>query len=317
MRTLHSFVLILVIGINRCYCAEEENLPAALAAAHGESIVLVEHWESQPSKKRRAQSIGCFVAAKEAGKTWIISSLTNCGKSDFYQVALGRVMVSAELVLWEAEVNLALLQIPHPTAISPLTMGGESPAAQDGGLAIYHLDSSAVGGAPAIMGRFAGREPRIANGPTFLRLHLPILAPMPGAPIFDSKKKLIGLLVEQMAQQRAEVFHAIPAERVAKFLSDVRTHGRPVHVTLGIVFEDTTPAALVLGCRENSAAALARLAPHDLILGLNQRSIGSLQHLIDAAALLVAEREVEITVLRGHQIKVLKITPKFRADISI
>lgn len=317
MRTLLTPVLALVLGIAHGYGVEEEMIPAALAAAHGESIVLVEHWESQPSKRRRAQSIGCFVEGKEPGKTWILSSLTNCEKSNFYQVALGRVMVSAELVLWEPEVNLALLQIPHPTKNPPMIVGGESPSTKHGGLPIYHLDSSSAIGASATLGRFAGREPRTANGPTFLRLHLPVLAPMPGAPIFDAGKQFIGLLMGQTAQQKPEVFHALPAERIAKFLSDVRHHGRPVHVTLGIVFDNSTPAAVVLGCRENSAAAIAGLAPHDLILGLGQRSIGSLQELIDAAALLVAEREIELKVLRGHQIKVLKITPKFRSDVSI
>ena len=298
--------------------SETEDLPAATTIAQmaHASVVIVEQWKSQPKKERYALFSGFFVESPDARKPWVLGYLANYETSDSFQIALGRTMVEGKLIALDPKINLALFQLSAPAERPFLKVGASSPRAAESGNPIYVVGAGASEGGPASQGRFACRESVSPQTSSLLRLHLKIDQGSVGSPVFDEKKQLIGLLGLPIKHAR-DSFHAIPTERLAKILNDVRAHGKPVKALLGIVIQESSNAPLILGCRENSPASAAGLAANDLILSLGQTKITTLQELIDAIELLEADKEIEIKVLRGQQFKTLKITPRLKPEVSI
>lgn len=308
-----------MFGASPCKAQNEtEEIPPATAIAQlaHASVVVIEQWKNEPKKERYALFSGFFVESPDAGKPWVLGYLANYERSDSFQIALGRTMVEGKLIALDPKINLALFQLNAPAERTFLKIGALSPKAAESGNPIYVVGAGASEGGPASQGRFACRESISPQTSSLLRLHLKIDQGSVGSPIFDEKKQLIGLLGLPIKHAR-DSFHAIPAERLAKLLNDVRAHGKPVRALLGIVIQESSNAPLILGCRENSPASVAGLAANDLILSLGETKITTLQELIDAIELLEADKEIEIKVLRGQQFKTLKITPRLKPEVSI
>lgn len=320
-------LLILCAGLlllmqSGLFSQEEENgdpippLATTLSAAAAPSIVSIEHWKTQPTKVRHAICTGFFVDSGNEAQPWILSSLGEVEPTDTFHIALGRTLVVGRLIASDPTLRLALFQLPAATTHASLHPAAASLSAQEAGANVFLVDSRSTVGTPATVGKFACREPISPLGPTHLRLHFALKPAPPGSPIFDEKKQLIGLL-SLPVEGLNNTFFAVPSERIAKFLRDVRTHGKPVRPVLGIAVNEAFTAPAILGSRENSPAAKAGLAPNDVILRIGTTKIANLQELVDAIDLLDADKEVEIQILRGQAIKQLKITPKLKPDVSI
>ena len=77
------------------------------------------------------------------------------------------------------------------------------------------------------------------------------------------------------------------------------------------------PKQTITGCRESSPALAAGLEAGDLVLSLGPSRITTLQDLIDATELLPINQDVEMKILRGQQIILLKITPRLKRSEEV
>ena len=289
----------------------QEPPPAVTASAA--SIVSVEHWRKQ---QRVAAGCGFFVPAPDPQHPWVLSSLLERQEGDQFQIELGRTMVEGILLAHDPKLGLALFQLKNPTERPPLPIAATSPSADQAGLSVLLMPTQSTPGTPAILGRFACREPLAPLDPTLLRLHLPAPLTLLGTPVFDEQLHIIALLSRPVPNV-PDSFYAVPAERLQKFLNDIRLHGKPVQPLLGIAVTKSITAPIITGCRPDSPALLAGLEPNDLVLSVGKTPIANLQDLIDATELLPANQPIEIKILRGQQIKTLKLTPRLKPDISI
>jgi S1-C subfamily serine protease len=209
-------------------------------------------------------------------------------------------------------VGLALLQlhqVPRPALEIARTALTQSQAGSD----IFIVDTTSTHGTPAQKGLFAGRESLAGLEPSLLRLNLKYANGGAGSPVFNAQQQLIGLLTRPVPNADDSCY-ALPAERLQRFLADVRSHGKPVNSGLGLVVQKTATAPRILGCRESSPAERAGVEPDDLVLSVGPTKINSMQELIDSTEYLPVETPVEIRVLRGQQIKTLKITPSLKTQ---
>ena len=313
MRLLFPRALALIAWMHGSLVSAQEAPPVLAATEAAMSIVAVEHWINN---KRQSISSGFFVASPDPQQHWVLGYLAEPEENTTYQIALGRTMVGGVLLAHDTSLHLALFKLNPSSRRLPLTIADHSPPPEQAGTLIALMNAESTPGTPATLGRFACREPIAPLASTHLRVHIAAATTNAGAPVFDESLHLVGMLGPQVPNT-LDCFHAIPAERLNKFLQDIRTHGKPTQPWLGIAVTKTTTAPLITGCRESSPALASGLEAGDLVLSLGTARITTLQDLIDATELLSINLEVEIRILRGQQIKILKITPRLKPDIAI
>ena len=313
MKLLLPRALALIAWMHGPVVSAQETPPALAATEAAMSIVAVEHWKDQ---KRQAITSGFFVASPDPQQHWILGYLPEAEEHTTYQIALGRTMVGGILLAHDASLHLALFKINPTSRKLPLAIADRSPPSEQASALIALMNAESTPGTPATLGRFACREPFAPFGSSHLRIHITAATTNAGAPVFDESLRIVGMLGRQVPNT-LDCFHAIPAERLNKFLQDIRTHGKPIQPWLGIAVTKTSPAPIITGCRESSPALAAGLEAGDLVLSLGPVRITTLQDLIDATELLPINQDVEIKILRGREIKILKITPRLKPDIAI
>ena len=313
MKQLIPRALALIAWMHGFEISAQEAPPVIAATEAAMSIVAVEHWKDL---KRQAITSGFFVASPDPQQHWILGYLAKAEENTTYQIALGRTMVGGVLLAYDASLHLALFKLNPTSRKLPLTIADHSPPPEQAGALIALMNADSTPGTPATLGRFACRESSAPFGSSHLRIHIAAASTNAGAPVFDESLHIVGMLGHQVPNT-LDCFHAIPAERLHKFLQDIRTHGKPMQPWLGIAVTKTSPAPIITGCRESSPALAAGLEAGDLVLSLGPTRITTLQDLIDATELLPINQDVEIKILRGQQIKLLKITPRLKPDIAI
>lgn len=313
MSLLFPRALALIAWMHGSLVSAQETPPVPTATEAAMSIVAVEHWKDQ---RRQSITSGFFVAAPDAQQHWILGYLAEAEANTTYQIALGRTMVEGILLAHDASLHLALFKLNPTSRKLPLTIADHSLRAEQAGALIALMNADSSPGTPTTLGRFACKEPLAPLTSTHLRLHIAAATTNAGAPVFDESLHIVGMLGSQVPNT-LDCFHAIPAEQLNKFLRDIRTHGKPTQPWLGIAVTKTSPAPIITGCRESSPALAAGLEAGDLVLSLGPARITTLQDLIDATELLSINQEVEMKILRGQQIKLLKITPRLKPEIAI
>jgi serine protease DegQ len=280
------------------------------------SVVPLEQWTNKPERTRRGIATGILVPSPNSQRPWILSSFLKLEAGDEFQAGLGPIMVEARLVATEPKLQLALFELNAAVERKRVTWGAASPSISDVGTELYLMDSAIPTGAPAMAGILAGRAPLLPLEPSLLRFHGPARRESQGAPLCNAKGEVIGLLTGSLLQAR-EAHVAVPVERLVKFLRDVRDHRQPIQPWLGFVIQETNATPQILGCRENSPAQQAGLQPGDIVMMLAGVKILTTQELVETAELLEVDQEVEIRVLRGRQMKSLKLTPRLKARVAI
>lgn len=306
---------LLVIGLIllgpelRSQESAESILPVALAAEVQQSVLAIEQWSRAP-QERRTMVTGVIVASPKADQLWLVTFLPTCLPEDTFQIALGRTLKPATLTAFDPRYGLALLQVSGVQRPA-LEVPHKSLTSGQAGAEVFMVDASAAHGSAAVPGRFAGREPLQPLAASHLRLNLKAPNGSAGSPLFDRERHLIGILTTPTGIA-PDSFFALPAERIQRFLADVRMHGKPLDYWLGIVVTESLNTPRIQGCREGSPAQVAGVEPNDVVLSVGSNPVTSLQELIDTTELLPVDKPTELRVLRGQQIKTLKITPSLR-----
>jgi S1-C subfamily serine protease len=129
-----------------------------------------------------------------------------------------------------------------------------------------------------------------------------------GAPLLNMDGEVVGIL-ESSIDGGAGCF-VLPIEAAEKVQSDVIRFGEARPGWLGIRFDKPDGAGSpieVIGFVPESPAAKSGVLPGDLILKVGDRTISTLEDVLNAAFYLTSGDEVPLTVSRGGQTKEIKV----------
>src|SRR3954449_1726349 len=231
----------------------------------------------------------------------------------------------AEIIGDDPATDLAVIRLAASGL--PYAQLGDSDALRVGQLVIamgspFGFQSTVSTGVVSALGRsMRARDGRLIEN--IVQHAAPINPGNSGGPLVDSRKLVVGINTAIIAMAQGLGF-AIPANTAEWVLQEILTHGGVRRRQLGIVANVTRlPRALVrsldlladhgVEVREvvpRSVAELAGIRPVDIIVALAGRLVTSIDDLHRLLMALPADKEFELTVIRGEQLKTIRIPPK-------
>lgn len=145
-----------------------------------------------------------------------------------------------------------------------------------------------------------------------------------GGPLVDSKSRVVGINTAIIAMAQGLGF-AVPATTATWVVSELLAHGRVRRLSLGVTVtiapiprrvaheldllaDQTIEVVEVL---PSSSAAEAGLEPGDWIVSAGGRIVAGADDLHRVLSGLKAEREVELQIVRDHQLREITVTPRW------
>jgi len=229
---------------------------------------------------------------------------------------------TAAVVGTDADNDLALLKIDvHPVPFFDLDRDATP---RQGQLVLAYgspmglAQSASLGLVSALDRQLNSEDPR-----TYIQTDASMNPGNSGGPLVDLDGKLLGVNTMILSQSGGSegLGFAVPLEVVRHSYATLRTGKSVVRPLLGIQPRSLTAdliAGLGLKVRQgvlvedvepNGPAAMAGLLPGDVLLSLGVEAIHSLRDLYRAEYALSAGSPVELAVMRGRDVQLLRITP--------
>jgi len=134
-------------------------------------------------------------------------------------------------------------------------------------------------------------------------------SPLPGTGIYDTDKKLVGI-VRQTVFDSAQSSYCLPVEVIARIRKDMKQNGKIRRCWIGIVMDELVAPPIIESVRPDSPAAKAGLKNGDVILSIGAHQVNNYAEVVDAFFYLIAGDSQIFKVLRGTEIKEIKVTPE-------
>ncbi len=221
--------------------------------------------------------------------------------------------VDATVIGDDPATDLALLRLAARDL--PTATIGDSMAVRVGQLVIamgspMGLHSTVSTGIASALGRsMRGQDGRLIDN--VVQHTAPINPGNSGGPLLDSRGRVIGVNTAIIAMAQGLGF-AVPSNTASWVMTELMNHGRVRRRTLGItagvrrlprvmvreldlLTDEVVEVNEVLA---GSAAQRAGLRPGDMIVGLNDRVVGSVDEIHRLLAKMASERKVELEVIR-------------------
>jgi len=145
---------------------------------------------------------------------------------------------------------------------------------------------------------------------SFLRIHYPGKTIPPVGTALYNKKGEVCAIVHQPAPSYGNGSYALPIEAVKKFLASHKTGTANARCWIGVAMEASNTVPQIVSVRPASPAAESGLKKGDIILKIGKRNISKYAEAVDAFFYFIAGEEIQLTVLRGVDEKVLTVTPE-------
>jgi serine protease Do len=223
----------------------------------------------------------------------------------------------------DRETDLAVLQFETPPAKLPFVAFGNSQSARVGDWVLAIGNPFGLGGTVTV-GIISARNRDIDAGDfdDFIQTDAAINRGNSGGPLFDMSGRVVGVNTAIYSQTGGSVGvgFAVPADLAEIVVSQLLQFGETRRGWLGVSIDETTPqaateagldrprGAVVSVVRPNSPALSAGLKPNDIILDFNKRPVNSVRDLTRAVAETPIGATVPMTILRGKQRMVLRVT---------
>ena len=227
----------------------------------------------------------------------------------------------AEVVGFDLKTDLALLQVETADPLPSATFGNSDRArVGDSVFAIgnpFGLEGTVTTGIVSARGR------DIRSGPfdDFLQIDAPINQGNSGGPLFDVTGKVIGVNTAIFSPNGGNVGigFAIPSGQARPVIEQLRAQGYvdrgwlgvqiqslDEDIAIGLGLKDVV-GALVTNVVVKSPAEIAGIESGDVVTKFNGRPVENIRDLTLAVASAGSEREVEMDVRRGAEVKKLTV----------
>ena len=239
-------------------------------------------------------------------------------KSEDVSVYFGGRALPAKVVASDARSGIALLKTE---CLSPFIPLGNSDAVSVSHpvLAIGFPGEREV--SPTI-GLVAGRDFH-QNGKQFstshLRMNMPVLPGQGGAPVLNMDGEVIGIVAARIGEGGS--CHILPIRAAEKIRSDINRFGELRPGWVGVEVEDAPDAvegsiARVVDMKPETPAAKFGLRKGDVLLGIDNNKVSSIQDLVDAAYYLTAGEESQIHIVRNGEKMDIPVNPALHPNAN-
>ena len=239
-------------------------------------------------------------------------------KADDVSVSFGGRSLPAKVLASDARSGIALLKID---CLSPFIPLGNSDA-----VAVSHpvlaLGFPGEREVSPIIGLVAGRDFH-QNGKQFstshLRMNMAVQPGFGGAPVLNMDGEVIGIVAARIGDGAS--CHILPIRAAEKIRSDMDRFGELRPGWVGVEVEDAPDAvegsvARVVDMKPETPAAKFGLLKGDVLLGIDNNKVASIQDLVDAAYYLTAGEEAQIHIVRNGQKMDVAVNPALHPNAS-
>jgi serine protease Do len=229
----------------------------------------------------------------------------------------GRIL-PAKVVASDTRSGIALLKTE---CISPFLPMGNSDeiAVSHPVLAIGYPGEREVS---PTLGLMAGRDFH-QNGKQFstshLRMNMAVQPGCGGAPVLNMNGEVIGIVAARIGEGGA--CHILPIRAAEKVRTDINRFGELRPGWVGVEVEDAPnpiegSVARVVHMNPETPAAKCGLLQGDVLLGINDHKVASIQDLVDAAYFLTAGEEARIQIVRDGQKMEVAVNPALHPNAA-
>lgn len=142
---------------------------------------------------------------------------------------------------------------------------------------------------------------------TFLRINHST-NPLPGHPLRNGEGEIVALC-HQSTNDLGRGTFAIPADAVLRNLANYKASKSIDHSWLGLHLDVRNTVAFVVGTRPDSPAQKFGFSKGDILLQVGGWDVSDYSSAINAFYYLIPNQEVEFKILRGLEVKTMKVTP--------
>ena len=149
---------------------------------------------------------------------------------------------------------------------------------------------------------------------TFLRINHS-KNPVPGHPLRNDRGEVVALC-HQATNDLGKGTFAIPADAVLRNLANYEFSQSIEHSWLGLHLDVRNTVAFVVGTRPDSPAQKFGFAKGDILLQIGDWEVSGYSSAINAFYYLIPKKEVEFKILRGLEVKTMKVTPASHPEFA-
>src|SRR5216117_100687 len=228
----------------------------------------------------------------------LYTAYTVGGEAGNFTVEFGGKKYSARQLLADIRSGTAMLKIDAATPALPIGKSEELGVAAPVVAIGYPLDLPETPNCGMIAGfdqKYLGRY----FSTTHLRVNLPTQRGEAGAPLFNMKGEVVGIVVSSLENNSA--CYAVPIEAAEKIRSDFVRFGEARHGWVGInVSEAAEPVegsrAQMTQIMDGTPAATSGIKAGDILLQVGRKKVHEPEDVLDASFFITAGDTVPITV---------------------
>jgi len=233
----------------------------------------------------------------------LYTAYTVGGEAGNFTIEFGGKKYPARQLLADIRSGTAMLKIDAATPALPIGKSEELEVASPVVAIGYPLDLPETPNCGMVAGfdqKYLGRY----FSTTHLRVNLPTQRGEAGAPLFNMKGEVVGIVVSRL--ENTSACYAVPIEAAEKIRSDFVRFGEARHGWVGInVSAAPEPVegsrAEMTKIMEETPAARSGIKPGDILLQVGRKKVTQPEDVLDASFFITAGDTVPITVMRGYQ----------------
>lgn len=222
----------------------------------------------------------------------------------------------AEAIGTDSRSNVSLLRVLNlPEEFSYVKIESKAPTPPIGSFALALTSPFEFTTTPSL-GIVTGYESRFEDLSfpfTYMRTSIPLGLAEGGSPLFSSSGQLIGIAVAALPELRSS--YSIPAERLARIISDLERHGEVKHLVLPIRFDEQQnrisqkKQVAVASFEANSVFEKAGIKVGDVLEKVDDEKITHLNQLSDLLFAKATEETIQLRFSRGDKRYEVTLSP--------
>ena len=266
---------------------------------------------NQRSKNNNLLFVASGFAISKEGHILTNTSITY--GADRVWIEFKGIEYKCEIIGHDLVTNLSILKMKEmPENLDYVQMSENAPLPPVGSFAVAITRQIGLPPSP-LLGMVLGHNIRIANRmlpTTYLRVDIPSETGESGAPVYDFKGELVGVVVTSLPDVRSSF--VIPVRAIRRVRDQILFSDKPQYAYFGVqattaLDKQKNRYIMIQQIKEGSPAERAGLQIKDLIQKIGDTKIHDERDLRDALFFLHPEQKVDVTVLREGETKTLTV----------